>query len=71
MNVRRRAAVWLPSLLAILLLLGVVSLGPGPVPIPAGEVVDLLIHGEGELQTVASTDGQVLDRRSSWGRVWP
>jgi iron complex transport system permease protein len=65
MNVRRRAAVWLPSLLSILILLGVVSLGTGPVPIPAGDVVDLLIHGEGELETVTSADGQVLDRRAA------
>ncbi|MED5415153.1 MAG: hypothetical protein VYC64_09400, partial [Candidatus Latescibacterota bacterium] len=59
MNVRRRAAVWLPSLLALLLLLGILSLGTGPVPIPAAVVVDLLLEHETALSMDESSHHQV------------
>ena len=69
MNVRRRAAVWLPSLLALLLLLGILSLGTGPVPIPAAVVVDLLLEQETALSMDESSHRQVpsanLDRQAA------
>ncbi len=65
MNVRRRAALWLPSLGCLLLLLAVVSLGTGPVSISAADVVDLLLHGEGSTASELVADGQVLDRRAA------
>ncbi|MBT3342974.1 MAG: iron chelate uptake ABC transporter family permease subunit [Gemmatimonadetes bacterium] len=65
MNSSRRAVAWLPSLSLLLLFLCVLSLGTGPVSIPAADVVDLLFNGSGEEGTEGKLGDSDLDRRAA------